>query len=341
MTAVWSAEADALARATYLRDLAASLWPPPATVTIGRDRAARPAGLAEEYLIVPHARHPRLLIPAGRRAAATAVAGFHPGRSARARLLSGALSVALRTGAAHPILPDRLTVAGATDTFRSFLAGVLGPAAGRDLAIAVHIGPARANRKPVAQLIDAGGNTVGYAKMGAGELTRGLVLAEDAALRLLSRTRLATVRVPAVRHRGQWHGAEILVLEPLPTWRATAASSELMSAAMLEVAAIGGLRHGPLTGSPYLHDLRRGLAALGERGAPLANCLDTIAARAGDTPLAFGAWHGDWTQWNMAPHGGTLLAWDWERFATGIPVGFDALHFHVQDAITARHQPPA
>ena len=144
-----------------------------------------------------------------------------------------------------------------------------------------------------------------------------------------------------MRHRGQWHGAEILVLEPLPTGRATRASGELRSAAMLEIAAIGGLQRARLAGSPYLHDLRRGLAALGERGAPLARSLDTLAARAGDTPLAFGAWHGDWTQWNMAPHGGTLLAWDWERFATGVPVGFDALHFHVQDAITARHQPPA
>ena len=36
MTTVWSAEADALARASYLRDLATLLWPPPATVTIGR-----------------------------------------------------------------------------------------------------------------------------------------------------------------------------------------------------------------------------------------------------------------------------------------------------------------
>jgi hypothetical protein len=353
VTAVWSEQADALARADYLRDLAALLWPAPAAVAIGRAGAAAPArrggptahnphgehtGDREQYLIVPHARHPRLLIPAGRLAAATAVTGFHPGRSRRARLLSHGLATALRTGAAHAILRDRLTVTGAADTFGRYLSGVLGS----ELAIAVHIGPARANRKPVAQLIDGAGGTAGYAKMGAGELTRRLVRAEEAALRLLGGIALATVRVPTIRHHGQWRGAEILVLDPLPTRRATRpAGAALRSAAMLEIAASCGLRRHPLSAGAYLHDLRRGLAALGERGAPFARGLEEIAARAGDTALAFGAWHGDWTRWNMAPHGGTLLAWDWERFATGVPVGFDALHYQVQDAITAGHLPPA
>jgi hypothetical protein len=252
-------------------------------------------------------------------------------------LLSHGLAAALRTGAGHAILRDRLTVHGGGDTLRSYLAAI----AGRGLTIAVHIGPARANRKPVAQLIGLSGDTIGYAKVGAGELTRDLVRAEEAALRLLGGARLTTVRVPQVRHLGQWRGAEILVLEPLPTGHAARASATLRSAAMLEVAATCGVQRHTLAGSPYLQELRRGLAALGDRGAPLAHSLGTLAARAGDTELAFGAWHGDWTQWNMAPHGGTLLAWDWERFAAGVPVGFDALHFHLQEAITARRVLPA
>ncbi len=337
MTTVWSAQADALARASYLHDLAGLMWPAPATVTIGRPGDAQGHGPAEEYLIVPHARHPRLLVPARRREAAAAVAGFHPGRSRRARLLSHGLAVALRSGAGHPMLRDRLTVRGGTDTLRSHLASVLD----RELAMAVHIGPARANRKPVAQLIGAAGGTIGYAKVGAGELTRQLVRAEDAALRLLEGTPLSAVKVPGVRHRGQWRGSEILVLDPLPTGHAARARPGLRSAAMLEIAAIGGLRRLPLGTSPYVRGLRQGLGALGERGAALTAILATLTARAGDTVLAFGAWHGDWTEWNMAPHGAVLLAWDWERFATGVPIGFDALHFHAQEAITARHQPPA
>ncbi|GLW97577.1 hypothetical protein [Microtetraspora sp. NBRC 16547] len=39
------------------------------------------------------------------------------------------------------------------------------------------------------------------------------------------------------------------------------------------------------------------------------------------------AWHGDFAPWNIAPGAdGRLLVWDWERFGTGVPLGFDALH---------------
>jgi hypothetical protein len=46
------------------------------------------------------------------------------------------------------------------------------------------------------------------------------------------------------------------------------------------------------------------------------------------------AWHGDFSPWNIAPGpGGRLLVWDWERFATGVPPGFDALHHFFQRAL--------
>jgi hypothetical protein len=44
-----------------------------------------------------------------------------------------------------------------------------------------------------------------------------------------------------------------------------------------------------------------------------------------------GAWHGDLSPWNIAPSAdGRLLVWDWERYRTGVPLGFDAVHhfFH-------------
>ncbi|GHE41017.1 hypothetical protein GCM10017673_49150 [Streptosporangium violaceochromogenes] len=46
------------------------------------------------------------------------------------------------------------------------------------------------------------------------------------------------------------------------------------------------------------------------------------------------AWHGDLSPWNIA-HGadGRLLVWDWERFATGVPLGFDAVHHFFQRAL--------
>ncbi|MET8157247.1 hypothetical protein ABZT47_12795 [Sphaerisporangium sp. NPDC005289] len=51
------------------------------------------------------------------------------------------------------------------------------------------------------------------------------------------------------------------------------------------------------------------------------------------------AWHGDFSPWNMAlSPDGRLAVWDWERFTTGVPLGFDALHHFFQRAL--RRMPP-
>jgi hypothetical protein len=57
--------------------------------------------------------------------------------------------------------------------------------------------------------------------------------------------------------------------------------------------------------------------------------------------LEFGAWHGDWNGANSAVLAdGRVLVWDWERFDPDVPVGFDAVHLAVQDAITRRGTAP-
>ena len=53
----------------------------------------------------------------------------------------------------------------------------------------------------------------------------------------------------------------------------------------------------------------------------------------GDRLWAIGAWHGDWTSWNMAWRGARVQVWDWERFQTGVPVGLDRYHYFVNDSI--------
>ncbi|GAA0383556.1 hypothetical protein Acor_82530 [Acrocarpospora corrugata] len=55
-----------------------------------------------------------------------------------------------------------------------------------------------------------------------------------------------------------------------------------------------------------------------------------------------GAWHGDFSPWNMAAAGdGRLLVWDWERFGAGVPLGFDALHHFFQSALRRMRPAPA
>ena len=111
---------------------------------------------------------------------------------------------------------------------------------------------------------------------------------------------------------------------------------------MAEVAGLARLPAEPLAGGRYLRGLTDRLAAApasADRAALDAE-LTELARQHGQRELALGAWHGDWTPWNMACTSGGLLLWDWERFAGGVPVGFDALHYQLQsDVVTARADP--
>jgi hypothetical protein len=42
----------------------------------------------------------------------------------------------------------------------------------------------------------------------------------------------------------------------------------------------------------------------------------------------------------MASTIGGLLVWDWERFASGVPLGFDALHYWLQSEVVPQHHDP-
>jgi hypothetical protein len=202
----------------------------------------------------------------------------------------------------------------------------------------MYLGAPRANRKPVLQVLTPDGRTVAYVKVGVDPLTCRLVRAEATALRTLAEADLVLSTVPAVLHSGQWNGLELLVQSPLPVaGNRERPSPERIAAAQREVAAVGSTPAGPLALSPYWSDLVGRIAALPDSPAArtLADLVPRVEKVVGEVPLALGAWHGDWTPWNTALAGDRLLVWDWERFATGVPVGFDALHWALQtDLVT-------
>jgi hypothetical protein len=104
---------------------------------------------------------------------------------------------------------------------------------------------------------------------------------------------------------------------------------------MLDIAGCCGYTQGTLAASSYWHELRQRLAAVADRpeGAGLASAAELLVKHAGETAFRYGAWHGDWAPWNMANLADALLVWDWERFATGVPLGFDAVHHELQRRI--------
>lgn len=325
--------ADVDLRARYLEEVLGVLYP---GTSASADRGGPEPDVVADYAVVPDAHRPRLLVPlTSHRIAVAAVRRYAEPQSRLAKLKREAVVAALRSGASGVLLRHRLRIRGRTgDTVHGYLRDNLG----LDVSLGIHIGPARANRKPVLQLLGPDGDTVGFAKLGTNPLTRDLVRAEAAALTSLARRPLRHLSVPRVVHTGQWNGHEVLVQSALPVWlpRAPLAPWRL-TAAMLDVAASGDPHSGPLDDSTYWISLLRRLRAVADQpdGAALGAAARTMVGRRGGTVLRYGAWHGDWAPWNMAALADTLLVWDWERYARDVPMGFDVVHHELQRRIEA------
>lgn len=333
-------------RVAYLNHVLPLLYPPPCAVGTPATPLAGPVGVElpryRQFLILPDVRHARLLAPTGdARLTAGAVRHYSEPQSRSSRLKRQAVVAAVHSGSAGLLLRDRAVVHAPpnADHIERYLTGLLG----RHLIPSIHIGPARANRKPVLQLLDDRGRSVAFAKLGINELTRDLVRAEARSLLTLGGAGFRNVRVPQVLATGGWHGHEVLVCSALPvTARRVPLDPARLSAAMREVSGATGLRRQRLADSRYWAALRARLAPLTDNadGRSLADAAHDLVAGNAGLSLEFGCWHGDWTPWNMASVSEEILLWDWERFTTGVPVGFDPLHYRLQSAIVRDGRPP-
>src|SRR5215468_7014069 len=238
------------------------LWPPPAVVR-GEGGGGGGGGGGGEFVLVPGIGRPPLVVPAARRAGAAAVRRYSVQRSRAARWALSGVSLALAGGLGGVVRCGRLWVsapAGA-DTIEAYLSSVMSC----EVRVSLYLGPARANRKPVLQLLTGAGETAGFAKIGINALTSGLVRAERESLARLSRAGLSQITVPEVLHYGMWHGLDVLVLSALPTrLRGRPVPAARLAAAMGELAGGGGRRREALAGSGYLGQLWSRLAATGE-----------------------------------------------------------------------------
>jgi hypothetical protein len=73
----------------------------------------------------------------------------------------------------------------------------------------------------------------------------------------------------------------------------------------------------------------------------LRGLIGRVADDCGGVPVTIGAWHGDWTPWNTAADGDALLVWDWERFGSAVPTGYDTLHWRLQSDLVSSLADPA
>lgn len=330
---------DAARRAQYVDEVLSLLFPEPWKRD---DTAAGPD--AVRMIAVPNIRRPRLLVPAGEpRVAAAALARYARPQARMARFKRDAAVLALRTGASRLLLRDRVAVTGCgpdADSIIAYLSGVLGT----PVRVGIDIGPARANRKPVVQLLTRHGQTIGFAKIGVNALTQQLVADEAGALKRLAKAELTTVTVPGVRHAGVWREHNVLVQQPLPIWaERVPVNAGRLTAAMREIAHVDGVTTTALGVSGYVGRLRERLAALADSpdARELCAAASALLDASVDDVLDFGAWHGDWSPWNMAMLAPTILVWDWERFTLDVPMGFDAVHYRLQHDIVVAHRDPS
>ncbi len=337
-------------RAAYLGDVSRLLWPEPARIELARAGRARPGpssgerrrATSRQFMVVPSHAEPRLVLPVQRRLAAAAVGRHRGSGTPAARMRKGLVALALSAGAGPLLFRDRLLVATTDDeaTLDSYLQAALGC----ELHLTLQVTGARANRKPLLQLLRPDGAVAGFAKIGTDALTRRLVRSEGEALMRLAGVGLVQFAVPGVQHRGRWNGLEVLVLAPLPTrlhHRAEARAP--LIAAMRELAQMAGVSQEQVGSSAHWRRLLQRLssAPAGAEQVALSSALGLLGEHAGETLLSYGAWHGDWSPWNMGVAREGLWVWDWERFEVGVPLGFDILHHQLQVEVWAGGSSPA
>ena len=88
-----------------------------------------------------------------------------------------------------------------------------------------------------------------------------------------------------------------------------------------------------------LRDLREHMDWLpvGVDGDVVARRIDAVMERMVGKRVRYGAYHGDFTPWNMFVEGGELFVFDWEYAGRWYPMGLDRYHFWMQTAVFEKH----
>ncbi|MGI8888721.1 MAG: phosphotransferase [Nocardioidaceae bacterium] len=291
--------------------------------------------VVREFIFVPNAARPRLLIP-GRppAASASALQRYSHALSPTERVGRIVAAALLRSGVADRLLTDRLRIsqeagAPAGPSVERRLAILLG----QEVIVSLGLGNRRANQKPVLHVLNRSGRALAFVKVGDSPVAKALISDEALALAKIAALRLRRVRVPEVLALSTWNGLELLILSPLPTTpRRRRSRDHVPFEAIDEVSRAAGVSTAALRDSGFWWRLRGDAAELRgtEAGTRLSEAVATVDERHGAAMLDFGAWHGDWTAWNMSWEAGGLSLWDWERFEIGVPLGFDALHYQLR-----------
>src|SRR5260370_14648729 len=179
--------------ADYLTEVGRLLWPPPASATLVRRRSGAAGG---GLLVLPGLRRQKMIVPRGRRGGAAAIRRYGEPGSARAKVTTKSLAFLL-AGGLGSMVGDRLVVS--TPAGAPTIGWYLTQTLGQRVEVSLHVGAARANRKPVLQLLTPSGDTIRFAQIGINHLTADLVRAQHEALTRLADAALSVLPGPSGR----------------------------------------------------------------------------------------------------------------------------------------------
>lgn len=284
-------------------------------------------GPRDTHAVVPPRGEPTLLIPRyPAEAAAASLRSYNSSGTRLARVVKAGATLAAHFGGARA-LPKRIGLGG-EDTFLAYLSDHFGDEA---VACAIHLGPRRANRKPVLHIMTPKGASIAYVKLGINRYTAERIWHETSVLQRLGSMTIPNLVTPSLMHSGEWEGNPFLIMESITGTRRVAPrrSSRVAAVSALEQAfPRKSLR---LARTPVWISSRQDLHEIppSEESMRLERVMKEITDRYGDCVIDTGASHGDWSRWNMAASGTRVAVWDWERFALDRPVGWDELHFRL------------
>ena len=274
------------------------------------------------YRVIPNTRRARMLVPDEDAIAVAALRAGAGTRSPRAQRARSLVAIGVRAG----VFRDRVRVP-ADDPMSAAIAEACGASA---VWLASAVRRPSPFRKPVLQVLTPDARVIAYAKVAWNDLTATNVRAEHAALTaLVGADRIAAPEpIALLEHRG----FPLLLTRPMPEDLQRYGRGEPPSdpGVSITVARVLGTSAGP---DPIGARLRQRLeAAAGSDLATLAastqELIDALGARAAS--LQAGAWHGDWSPWNLGAADGRLWAWDWEYCRPDVPLGLDIPHFLFQ-----------
>lgn len=309
---------------------AQTLWPAPASAALVRGARRDPAErVVREFAFLPNAERPRLIVPVGvPAAAAAAMRRYSQALGVKDRYGRAGLALLLRTGLGERLLPDRVRISMPLTASGESVEDVLGAVLDEPVVVSLGLGSRRANQKPILHVLTPGGQTRAFVKVGDTDVARGLVRGEAEALRQVAALPLTRVTVPRVLALTSWNGLDLLVLSPLATTSGQA-GGDIPYDAVTDLATAGGVTRAALAGTEHWRRTREAVGAVADPTVAmlLGAVVAEVEGRYGGMTFGFGNWHGDFTPWNLQRAGDGIVLWDWERFAAGVPLGLDALHY--------------